>query len=238
MLSRRIRNTYYALAGPFMVLNGILYKQLRAPRARPGQVLRVHLGPGQEHYLQDWINLDANIVSAKRDVWADMRNPLPFHDDSIDAMYSHHVIEHLPNMQRHLSEVFRCLKPGGIYRVGGPNGDVAIRKFLENDRSWFGDFPDRRQSIGGRFENFIFCRQEHLTILTFSYLEELLTNAGFVDLKICLPKKESRNPELFRECLIEEWESDWNAPHTLIVEAEKPSPKRISTETMSSALAA
>jgi hypothetical protein len=58
-----------------------------------------------------------------------------------------------------------------------------------NDSGWFINFPENRQSIGGRFENFIFCRQE---------------------------------PQLFQECLSKEWESAFENPHTLVVEAAKP----------------
>ena len=201
-----------------MAINGLLYKQLRAPRTGTA---RAHLGPGQKGYLEGWINIDANIFTGKCDVWADLRNPLPFHDRTLDAVYSHHMIEHLPSLADHIRDVHRCLKPGGRYRLAGPNGDMAIRKFMENDGNWFSDFPDKRASIGGRFENFIFCRQEHLTILTFSYLEELLTQAGFVEVQACLPVRETRAPALFQECLAKEWESDFNAPHTLVVEGAK-----------------
>ncbi|MCI0389014.1 MAG: methyltransferase domain-containing protein [Acidobacteria bacterium] len=202
-----------------MKINGILYRYFRAPKS--GE-LKVHLGPGQNNYIEGWINVDANMFTGKCDVWADLRNPLPFRSGTVDAMYSHHVIEHLPNIHFHFREVYRCLRPGGIYRVGGPNGDSAISKFMENDLRWFGDFPESRASIGGRLENFIFCRQEHLTILTYSYLEEMMTDAGFTDLRLCLPLKETHYPELFQECLLKEYESDFDTPHTLIIEGVKP----------------
>lgn len=219
MISRKLKAAFYVLAGPFMWLNGIVFRVFRAPRYG---VVKVQLGPGQQNYLHGWINVDANKFSAKCDVWADLRNALPFRDDSVDAFYSHHVVEHLPDVRRHFVDVFRCLKPGGVYRMGGPNGDSAIRKFVENDASWFSSFPDDRLSIGGRFENFIFCRQEHLTILTRSFLEELMTSAGFVEFETCLPTKETRYPEHFGECLTKEYESRFDAPHTLVVEAVKP----------------
>ena len=154
-----------------MKFNGYLYRYMRAPRHG---TLLVHLGPGQKNYIDGWVNVDANMFTAKCDIWADLRNPLPFHDATVDAIYSHHLIEHLPNLGFHFREVYRCLKPAGAYRVGGPNGDAAMKKFILNDKLWFGEFPDKRESIGGRVENFIFCRQEHLTILTFSFLEELM----------------------------------------------------------------
>lgn len=202
-----------------MSLNGWLYRNLRAPR---DGIVKVHLGPGQRHYIYGWINVDANIFTGKCDVWADLRNRLPFRTSTVYAMYSHHVIEHLPHLESHFAEVYRCLKPGGIYRVGGPNGDSAIRKFVANDKGWFGDWPDSRTSIGGRFANFVFCRGEHLTILTHSYLEEMMRNAGFKNIRSYRPAKETGYYEIFKECLEQEQESDFEYPHTLILEAEKP----------------
>ncbi|MDR3416932.1 MAG: methyltransferase domain-containing protein [Nevskia sp.] len=219
MLARNTKAAFYTVAGPMMRTNGILFRRFRAPRSGD---LKVHLGPGRKNYLDGWVNVDANIFTGKCDVWADLRDPLPFHDGTVRAMYSHHVIEHLPDMTAHFKEAFRCLGSGGVYRVGGPNGDSAIAKFVANDRDWFGDFPDKRRSIGGRFENFIFCRGEHVTILTYSFLEELLTDAGFSDVRSCMPVKETHYPDLFRDCLEKEWESDFEVPHTLMVEAVKP----------------
>lgn len=201
-----------------MLANGFLFRYFRAPRSG---LVKVHLGPGQNKYLNGWINLDANMFTGKCDVWADLRNPLPFNDHSVDAIYSHHVIEHLPDLDFHFGDVFRILKLGGIYRVGAPNGDSAIRKFIEDDKVWFGDWPIKRKSIGGRFENFIFCKQKHLTIATYSFLEELMLAAGFVNVNKCLPSKETNFPELFSDCLIKEDESDIVCPHTLIVEGQK-----------------
>lgn len=202
-----------------MRLNGTVHRLLRTPR---DDANRAHLGPGQKAYLPGWINVDANILTAKCDVWADLRDPLPFRDDTIAACYSHHVIEHLPALEAHFAEVMRCLAPGGVYRVGGPNGDTAIAKFAAGDAGWFGDWPDKRRSMGGRLENFIFCRGEHVTILTFSYLSELLEDAGFVNIIRRLPVKDSGFPELFSDAMATESETDFDAPHTLLIEAQKP----------------
>jgi SAM-dependent methyltransferase len=221
MISRRLKSTFYSAATPLMRLNACRYRWLRAPRE--GQ-LKVHLGPGRGNYITGWVNLDANIFTARCDVWADLRHRLPFHDSTVDAFYSHHVVEHLPNLTEHFRDAFRCLRPGGVYRVGGPNGDMAIKKFVEGDVAWFGDetFPDRRKSLGGKFENFIFCRQEHLTILTYSFLEELMIAAGFARIDLRLAGKETGYPALFAECMATEHEDNFEFPHTLIVEAVKP----------------
>lgn len=218
MMGRTTKAAFYSLAGPLMKINSSIYRTFRAPK---NGTLKVHLGPGQGNYLTGWVNVDANMFTGRCDVWADLRNPLPFREATVTALYSHHVIEHLPNLEQHFRDVYRCLKPGGIYRVGGPNGDSAIAKFREGDNSWFGDFPDSRASIGGRFENFVFCRQEHLTILTASFLAELMQNAGLKVLKSCMPTKETGFPNLFQECLGIEHENDFAVPHTLIIECQK-----------------
>ena len=111
MMARRTKHMFYLFAGPLMRANGLIYRAMLSPR--PGdEVVRVQLGPGQKNYLPGWINVDANTFTCKCDVWADLRNPLPFRDGTVDAFYSHHVIEHLPDLASHFAELFRCLKPG------------------------------------------------------------------------------------------------------------------------------
>lgn len=223
MMSHDVKKAFYLFAGPLMRFNALLFLYFRQKNIiKQSEKIKLHLGPGQKKYMLGWINIDANMFTGKCDLWVDLRNSLPFHDATIDAAYSHHMIEHLPNLTAHFKDVFRCLKPGATYRVGGPNGDSAIKKFIENDKNWFISWPDDRSSIGGRFENFIFCKGEHLTILTYSFLEELMSDVGFINIRKCLPAKETYYPEFYGECLNIEEESDFEFPHTLIIEAEKP----------------
>jgi hypothetical protein len=86
----------------------------------------------------------------------------------------------------------------------------------------FSDFPDRYFGIGGRFDNYLPCRGEHLHILTFSLLAELLELAGFEPPVKWLPVKETGYPELFADCLATDLGVGLRFPHTPIVEARKP----------------
>lgn len=222
MMARTAKAAFYVMAGPLMKLNGALYRWMRAPQTG---TVRVHLGPGQGKYLPGWINVDANAFTGTCDVWADLRNKLPFPDGSVDAFYSHHVIEHLPDLSFHFRELYRCLKPGGVFRVGGPNGDMAIRNFIDGESEWFGDFPEKRRSLGGRLDNFVYCRHEHLALLTFSYLEELADDAGFEGIRLCSPAKDTGFPSSFDGTVLgTESEKTPECPHTLVVEAAKPRP--------------
>lgn len=220
MLSQTLKSTYYTFCRPLMRMNSFFYKSFFSPKRNHSNTF-VQLGPGKTNYLNGWINVDSNIITGKLDVWCDLKYGIPFRNSSVDAFYSHHVIEHLPNLKHHLNEVYRCLKPNGMYRLGGPNGDNAIKKFIDKEYSWFSDFPENRKSIGGRFENFIFCQGEHLTILTFSMLEEMLSEVGFKEIKLMLPVKESSRLDIFENCLKMEWEGDFESPHTIVVEAIK-----------------
>lgn len=46
---------------------------------------------------------------------------LPFEDGSFDIVVTNHVVEHTPNQSKHLSEVNRVLKPGGLIYLATPN---------------------------------------------------------------------------------------------------------------------
>jgi len=223
MISHNTRALYYIIFNIPMKLNGVLYRVFRAPRKG---VVRVHLGPGRRKYINKWINVDANILTAKCEVWADLRNKLPFPDQSVDIFYSHHMIEHLPDylLSFHFREMFRCLKPSGCIRIAVPNGDAAIQKFIEGDIEWFGDWPDNHRSIGGRLVNFLLCRNEHMTILTFSYLQELVENVGFVCVMKCRPHFETNFPDLIDQHVLDtEIEKPCREfPNTLVIECKKP----------------
>ncbi|MDQ3524008.1 MAG: methyltransferase domain-containing protein [Chloroflexota bacterium] len=222
MIPRALKSIYYSVLSAPLFVSAAVYRSFFAPRSG---LVRVHLGPGQRNYLSGWLNVDVNFITARVDVWADISNGLPFRDETVDAFYSHHMIEHLPDrlLPIHIAEMYRCLKPGGVLRLGGPNGDAAIQKFLERDKTWFSEFPDAHSSIGGRFVNFVFCRGEHLTLLTESYLDELLREAGFDEVVVCRPVEETNHPAMFdAQVLGKEHESTPDAPHTLIVEARKP----------------
>ena len=220
MVPRWVKSAYYASLSPLMRLNAARHRTI--PRLSPVTKNRVHLGPGQEKYLDGWINVDANLITSKPDIWADLRFKLPFPDNSIDAIYSHHVIEHLPDLDFHFHEMYRCLVPGGSIRVGGPHGDNAIQAMLEGRDDWFGSWPVDRSSIGGRFENFIFCKGEHLTILTKSFLCELAEDSGFEDIEVVMPRETNYPANVDENVLSLEEENTDMLVRTVLIEAIKP----------------
>ena len=105
MLStRQTKSMFYTVASPLMRANAVIYRSFLAPR-NGHQIVKVQLGPGQKNYFPGWINVDANMFTGKCDVWADLRYTLPFRDSTVDVFYSHHTIEHLPDLAFHFQEL-------------------------------------------------------------------------------------------------------------------------------------
>ena len=210
----------YFLSWPFHKINGFLYRHFRSPRSG---VVKVQVGPGKRSYFKGWVNLDGNMFTGTCDVWVNFHNPLPFNDASVDLIYSYMVIEHLRDPFFHLQEIYRVLKPGGVFRIGAPNADTAIRKYVEKDISWFWGFPDNRKSLGGRFNNFIFCREEHLSITTYDFLEEIAQTAGIKTVKLCRSGLDTDFPGLIEPyVLATEYESNRVDPYSHVIEGQKP----------------
>jgi predicted SAM-dependent methyltransferase len=79
-----------------------------------------------------------------------------------------------------LKECVRALKNGGGIRLVVPSLESAIAAYTQARSEWFYDsFPRHFASLGGRFSNFVFCDGQHRTAFDFSYLSEVLREAGF-----------------------------------------------------------
>lgn len=73
----------------------------------------LHVGCGGQK-IPGWDNHDFDLDVTK--------TPLPFADQSFDAGFASHVLEHIsgPDMLRFLTEIHRILKPGGWFRLSIP----------------------------------------------------------------------------------------------------------------------
>lgn len=107
--------------------------------------VKVNLGGGQT-FNPDWMNLDFNpdvrgYEKAFIDVSHDLcsSTPLPFKDNSVDAFYTSHTMEHLPeiHLEYILRECLRTLKPGCGIRIVVPDFEKALIAFHNNDTEWF-----------------------------------------------------------------------------------------------------
>ena len=119
---------------------------------------RLHLGCGL-NTPEGWINLDGSwnawlakhsilrrlfkvfhlVPSTQIDIaWSrdilvyDVRKKLPFDDNSLDAIYASHFLEHLylTEAQKLLCDCYRILRPGGVIRMVVPDLRVIVLEYM------------------------------------------------------------------------------------------------------------
>lgn len=84
------------------------------------------------HWHPDWVNIDLTPPGPEVTKF-DLRDGLPFPDETFDAVYHSHVLEHLePQRGKELLvDCHRVLKPGGVLRVVVPDLEYICRAYLE-----------------------------------------------------------------------------------------------------------
>jgi predicted SAM-dependent methyltransferase len=217
MKNQIIKNLYYATLAKLTLFN--YYRKKIFFRPRPGERTVIHLGCGI-HYipLPGFINIDGNPFYRK-DLWLDVTIGLPFPDQSMDAIYAHHFLEHLSEkgLRRVLEESYRVLRPRGGVRFVTPDLRKAVQAYtLSNDR-FFSDWPDPRHSLGGKLNNYLLCRNQHRFMFDFEFLKEFLQGAGFREFREMGPaesllfspaemqKIPEENPMNYRSLYVEAW---------------------------------
>lgn len=153
----------------------------------PRRDLLINIGCGFRP-LPGWVNLD--LVPGYAEVIWDVRQMLPFPDQSVSAIFCEHVIEHLGQGEgrRLLGEFYRILQPGGVVRISTPdaakylNSYVRLDGFLDHPR--FGDGSTPYIDLINRM-----MRENggHLWIYDHQSLTVALREAGFGNVVKSLP---------------------------------------------------
>jgi SAM-dependent methyltransferase len=98
----------------------------------------LNIGCGK-HFHEAWTNID--LVSVSPHVRAyDLRKGLPYAENSYDAVYTSHVLEHLTprDARASVQEQFRVLRRGGTIRVAVPDLEGVVREYLRQLESVLG----------------------------------------------------------------------------------------------------
>jgi hypothetical protein len=123
--------------------------------------MRINLGCG-DRYAEGWINVDWAGSPHRKDETVDLTGELPWPENSIQAVYAGHVLEHLTLYQCHelLSRLRRCVMITGTIMVVGPDLptayrmaeegtlDVTIDSLLYGAERWPGDRHQWESSAG------------------------------------------------------------------------------------------
>ncbi|MDG4604188.1 MAG: class I SAM-dependent methyltransferase [Defluviicoccus sp.] len=85
------------------------------------------------------VDIDASVLNNDALASANVvtGDHFPFEDENIDACVSNYVIEHIENPGQHLREVFRILKPGGVYLFRAPNRNHYVSLVARFTPHWF-----------------------------------------------------------------------------------------------------
>lgn len=145
-------------------------------------------------------------LNSYRFVHHDLAYGVPFADETVDFLYSSHLLEHLPpsaglNMLR---DCYRVLRPGGVIRLCVPDLEKAVQFYLRGDRMRFLSYFFTAQAPR---------RSRHQFMYDFELLRDALASAHFVQIEHC-KLTTGRTPDL--ELL------DDRSDETLHVEAVRP----------------
>ena len=81
------------------------------------------------HYAKGWVNTDVwENEETRPDVLVELNKPYPFEDNTFDAVYLGHVLEHLDwrRVLDFLRDMVRIAKPGAPILIVGPDARRAL----------------------------------------------------------------------------------------------------------------
>ncbi len=135
--------------------------------------LKLHLGCGKR-YLSGFVHVDAVPYDHVDHVHVVERLPM-FADNSVDLIYSCHVLEHFKRAEVAgvLAEWFRVLRPGGVLRTAVPD----FQKLVEVYRAT-GDLSLVIGPLVGRQD---YLYNFHYNVFDFATLKRALEATGFVN---------------------------------------------------------
>lgn len=172
--------------------------------------LKLQLGCGPR-LKRGWINID---LSDHADITIDLREPLPFSNNSCTLIYSEHFLEHLeyPDLVSNLlKECKRVLKTGGAFSVVVPDIELVLNSYVKGgteeyyaaQKKWHPEWlKTQMEHINHNFRQ----NNEHKFAYDFETLKYLLENIGFVkvrkrDFDPALDSKDREVGSLYAECV-------------------------------------
>lgn len=152
------------------------------------KVMRLNWGCG-DWREPGWINSD--IKEGDGILTCDIREGLPFDDDSLDYAVSIHSLPEIPypELVPALRELRRVIKPGGVLRVGLPDLEKGIDAYRRGDRGYFKIPDDEVSSVGGKLIVQLLWYGYSRTLFTSDFICEMLLKAGFREAYPCAYKQ-------------------------------------------------
>ncbi len=159
--------------------------QYKAARFKKIKSLKLNIGCGKVK-LPGWVNIDIEPIA---DLVIDIRKGLPFNDDSVDFIYTEHLLEHLTfeESEKILRDFYRCLSVGGILRIAMPDLDYLIERYNTDwkNQDWL-SWPEYEfVKTRGQMLNISFRWWGHKYLYNEEDLKNQLIKAGFLKIMRC-----------------------------------------------------
>jgi len=123
--------------------------------------------------------------------YANASRRIPHAGETVDAIYSSHMIEHLDRREAaiFLAECRRVLKPGGVLRLSAPNLRWSVLEYIENGRAdaFVAQLQfdlDRPRGVMGKLRQLLSGGRGHRWMYDGPSLQELVSDNGFADVEI------------------------------------------------------
>jgi len=113
------------------------------------------------------------LLKENRFIFHSLQHGVPFTDESIDFVYSSHLLEHFfrEEAKLFLTDIYRSMKKGGRIRLAVPDLEIALRHYYQGEKELALSFFFTA-SHAGVFD-------AHRYMYDFDLLRELLESVGF-----------------------------------------------------------
>ncbi len=127
-------------------------------------------------------------------VWADATKRIPLPDNSVEVLYTSHMVEHLDRKEAKLflQEAYRVLAPNGIIRIAVPDLRKLVNQYItEGNADFFIERSlltrQRPKTVLDRLKYLIVGDRHHLWMYDGSSMVHLLSIMGFKEPRILEP---------------------------------------------------
>lgn len=164
----------------------IFYKYYINKYILNSKVLKLNIGCGS-NCINGWLNTD--IDPALKAVYLNACNMSYIKDESFDAVFCEHMIEHVEKDKalQIIKEAYRILKPHGVIRIVTPSLNKFIRILEDKDNTYLEWY--RRYNSNTKLDlldsfNDIFYKHGHKYIWTEESMKYTFESIGFTNINI------------------------------------------------------
>ncbi len=160
------------------------------------KVIKLELGSGAKYGSNGWVTVDLS----GSDINWDLRRGIPLKNESVDIIYSSHLLEHIPykNLIPFLNECSRVLKKDGEFSVCVPNIKNYINaynsgeEFLNRENYWQKGYVDTNSKLD-QINYMAYMDGEHQYMFDEENLINTILKANFSSAKL---RKYNKNIDL------------------------------------------